>query len=958
MITNDHSIKATISANQETKEKEYWTKKFAGQLVSSSFPFDRRSPSNNVIYKVIEYSIPLELSKKLTKMSNYSNYSLNIILIAIVNLLISRYTNNRDIIIGTPIYEQKVEGEYINTVLALRNIIETTTTFKELLFQVKQTVTEAHEKQNYPIEALLRNLDMSQIDGEFSLFDVIVLLDNIHNEKYIQHIAVNMIFSFCRVEDRITGKVQYNSLCYDQETVNRIIDSFLYFMVNIVFDVNEQVFKVGLLSPIEKDLVINQFNNNKKDISNDGLLTELIDYQSEKNPNNIAIEFEEQKITYGELREKSNKIAKMLYREQKLQSEELVAIVMDRSINFVVTILGIWKAGGAYIPIDPSYPQERIKEIINDAGIRFVCTQKEYRSSFDRMHECCGKLEKIIYIDQSIEELTNQKVTIDEHTEFFNQANLNCNHIAYVIYTSGSTGSPKGVIVEHVGMMNHIRAKIDDLEITFKSIIAQNASQCFDISVWQFFTALVVGGKTIIYSTDTVINPDKFLMKIIENSVSILEIVPSYLTVIIELLKTSDLNFKTLRYLVVTGEEVKPNLVKSFFEKFPMIRMVNAYGPTEASDDITHYVMTAAPTVESIPIGKPIRNFNIYIVDDYMNLCPIGVKGEICVAGIGVGRGYLNDKVKTELSFMPDPFVPDYVRMFKTGDLGSWLSDGTIKFYGRKDNQLKIRGYRIEPGEIERRLVENIDVREAVVIDCEKEEGGKYLCAYVVVINNSSITINELRDYLKKHLPAYMIPTFITIINAIPLLDNGKIDKKSLLLINVNNQIESSAPANHIEGKLIQVFSEVLKLNSISVNDNFFELGGDSIRAMQVAARLQKHSLFVDIKDILYNPTIIELSKNVKKLVRKIDQRLIEGPIPLTPIQHWFFDHNFSDQHHFNQSILLYSDHGFDKQIVKKVFDQVVNHHDALRIVYKINEGEIDQINRGLEGDLVLVLKR
>jgi amino acid adenylation domain-containing protein len=359
--------------------------------------------------------------------------------------------------------------------------------------------------------------------------------------------------------------------------------------------------------------------------------------------------------------------------------------------------------------------------------------------------------------------------------------------LAYVIYTSGSTGKPKGAMVEHIGMMNHIWAKIHDLQLTTQSIVAQNASHTFDISVWQFFAALVPGGKTAVYPHQLIMEPEHFISRLTRDRVTVLEVVPSYLAIILDTLAARETLPLSMDYLLVTGEEVKPHLVKRWFEHYPHIKMVNAYGPTEASDDITHHIMDKAPKREPIPIGKPLGNFNIYILDENMNLCPVGVKGEICVSGIGVGRGYLNNPELTAQKFQIPNKAGNYKShtlyrsyiLYHTGDLGCWLPDGTINFFGRKDYQVKIRGFRIELGEIERRLLNHEEIKEAVVVDRENPQGNKYLCAYLVAAGRK-LDISKIKTSLAQQLPDYMVPSYFVEMETLPLTANGKIDRKAL----------------------------------------------------------------------------------------------------------------------------------------------------------------------------------
>jgi amino acid adenylation domain-containing protein len=448
---------------------------------------------------------------------------------------------------------------------------------------------------------------------------------------------------------------------------------------------------------------------------------------------------------------------------------------------------------------------------------------------------------------------------------------------AYVIYTSGSTGMPKGAVVEHIGMMNHIWAKVREFGITRGSIVAQNSPLSFDISVWQLFAALAVGGKTVIYPNEAVLETGRFAAHLVEDRVTVLEVVPSYLTLLLDAFDINPAVLEALEYLLVTGEAVSPALLKRWFEMYPDVKVANAYGPTEVSDDITHYVMDRPPQLPRVPIGKPIRNLRIYIVDDDMNLCPVGVKGEIWVSGVGVGRGYLGDEEKTRRAFMEDPFRHGThalfgerdTRLYKTGDLGVWLPDGNIDFFGRKDQQVKIRGFRIELGEIENKLTALPEVKEAVVVDIGNEDDRRYLCAYIVPDPSEvspGFDVNELRDYLLGQLPDYMVPQFFVKLEQLPLTPNGKVDRKNLPAHDIKYNENYTAPSGEIEETLAVIVSEVLGINreTIGANDDFFDLGANSVSILNLQHRITKAFNYdISISLLFLYPTIRGVAKNI-----------------------------------------------------------------------------------------------
>jgi amino acid adenylation domain-containing protein len=768
-----------IAAGQYTNERDYWLEKLSGEPIKTTFPRDFPGKEKNE--KCMErtaFRLTDPVYTNLMKISNNSDARLHIILVAGWSMLLYRYTGSSDIIVGIPTYKQEVEGQLINTALVVRNTVTGEITVKELLLQMGQTILAANRSQNYPIDTLVYKLNLPGIDpgGDFPLFDISILLEEIHDKRYLDHIRQNIIVSFGKSGSSLEGVVEYNSNLYKETTMQAIVSHFSNLLAAAVSDVNTPISRIEILSPRERKQLVEDFNDNAADFPRDKTVYQYVEDHAQKQPDAKAVSVEGETLTYEQLNCRAGQLARVL-REKGVENETIAAVMMERSIDIVVSILAVWKAGGAYLPIDPSYPQDRIDYILEDSGAVILLTT----SDFSNEAKC-----EIVRFSDAI-----NRVPTPADLHHAPCAMRLANTLAYIIYTSGSTGQPKGAMVEHAGMMNHIHAKIDLLGITDGSVVAQNASQTFDISVWQFFAALVQGGRTVIYPDSLILDPSKFIPRLIEDGVTILEVVPSYLSVVLDVIdnkRGKNAPALVLDYLLVTGEEVKPQLVNRWFDTYPHIKVVNAYGPTEASDDITHHVMDKPlePGIQRVPIGKPVQNFNIYIVDEHMNLCPAGVKGEICVSGVGVGRGYLKDEEKTRRVFTEDPFIEQKgVRLYKTGDLGAWLPDGTIEFFGRKDDQVKINGFRIELGEIENHLLAYPEVKEAAVIDREDEKGGKHLYAYIVGKEpaGKNIDLQGLKNHLVHVLPDYMIPAHFIPLEKLPLTPNGKIDRKALLEI-------------------------------------------------------------------------------------------------------------------------------------------------------------------------------
>jgi len=900
-------------------QKRYWSKKLSGEFPVTTFLFDfdyhnhlSFTPSDSTEItrekRKIKISFPDRLGRQMITLSKNSDLSLYILLLTALKVLISRYTLNEDIIVVSPINQSAVTEETINRLVFIRDQVDSTLTFREMVLRVRQSVLEAYENQDYPFDKLLEFLFPSPAPAEQDqnktmiphISDIHCSLANLHvplhEDGDCKDIETRLSFHFEREADQVNGYVLYDTLTCKESEVLRVTNHLLNLLANALEDVNAKIPGISLLTEQEKQHLLVDLNSNRADFTRDKTIYHFIAEQAEKSPGVVAIAFADAEITYRELDSDANHLAGYL-RGKGVGEDQPVGILLERSPWMVKSILAVWKAGGAYIPIDANFPRQRILEILKDSGTHVLITESKYvpphiQASFNGV---------IVKTEEQTAAAAASASAVPVVSEL-----RDMNSLSYIIYTSGSTGQPKGVMVHHLGMMNHIAAKIHDLQITKKSIIAQNSSHTFDISVWQFFAALTRGGKTVIYPNETVLEPDRFIPQVINRQVTILELVPSYLAVMLEIVTVNLMNFPSLDYLVVTGEEIKPDLVNRWFEKYPGIKLVNAYGPTEASDDITHLVMNQPPGRPRIPIGKPVQNFNIYILDHHMNLCPPGVKGEICVSGIGVGRGYLNKPEQTAKSFclrqpggsrfegtrglaplllertlegtskdhmqscnhasmrLSSHYSPQYpitplphYPIYRTGDLGRWLSDGTIDFFGRKDYQVKIRGFRIELGEIETQLSTHPAVKESAVVVNEKND--RYICAFLVP--GRELETAELRDYLAQRLPYYMVPDYFIQLQRMPLTPNGKIDRKALLQMDITltGQQEYTAPRTQVEETLAELWANLLGLEkeTIGIHYNFFELGGQSLKATIMAQRIYKiFNINIPVGEIFKTPTI------------------------------------------------------------------------------------------------------
>ena len=919
------------------EQEKYWLERFSDEIPILDLPLDYVRPVVQSFEGASEaFRLGSGLTEKINDLARETGTTMYMVLLSMVNILLSKYSGQADIIIGSPIAGRHhadlegIIGMFVNT-LVMRNYPESGKTYEEFLSEVKETALKAYENQDYQFEELVDKMNLRRDVSRNPLFDVMFELQNIEkNELEIEGLSFteyessqglakfDLTFSATEVGDEIVFNVEYGVKLFKHETIERMMVHLRKLIEVLTTDQSILLEDIEILSEDERNQVLYEFNDTYTEYPRDKSIHRLFEEQVEKVPDNIALIFNDEHMTYSELNDYSNQIGRLLV-ENDIKEEALIGIMLERSPLMVASILGTWKASGAYLPIDVSYPEKRIAELLNDSGMKVLISHSKYINlELEKAFE--GKIIKLDQVEWENVESSN----LDSHIEM--------RSLAYVIYTSGSTGKPKGVMIEHQGMMNHIHGMIDELNISERSVIAQNAPHCFDISIWQFFTSLVCGGTIVIYSNDLIMDIDRFMNCIIKDRVNLLQVVPSFLEALID--RTQEA-LEDLNYLLVTGEELKPNLIKRWFDQFPNVKMVNAYGPAEASDDVTLHIMNKMPNDNRIPVGKPFQNMKIYIVDEGMNLCPIGVKGEIAVSGIGVGRGYLNNQDKTDEVFMIDPFRPDVEqRLYKTGDLGRWLPEGTIEFLGRIDHQVKIRGFRIELGEIENQLLKLGTLKEAVVIAREDVAGDKYLCAYYV--SEEEIPMTEIRQHLSESLPEYMMPLYFIQLEKLPLTANGKLDRKALPKPVVGIGTVYVAPRDDEERVVAKVFEEVLGIENVGAEDDFFILGGDSIKAIRIVSKLRVLGYELSVQDLMRTTVVDLISKKLKKYEEKMlyEQGEVVGEFPLTPIQRDFFASDLTKPNHYNQSIMLKATERINRSRIESILDAIVEHHDILRTIY------------------------
>ncbi|WP_291560027.1 MULTISPECIES: amino acid adenylation domain-containing protein [unclassified Clostridium] len=911
-----------LNSERFIKNKSFWKDKF------SDAPEDfLYKTSNSLEGKRQCFNIDNELSNKIKMFADEKKCSLNTFFIAVLLIYINKITYKKDLVIGTPVFNRagKVQKEMVGmftSTVPFRFKLDTELKVENLIKLVNKELKLCFLNQKYPYDLLVKDLELGKI-GYDSLFKMCV---NYYNSKYDsningmnvevkEHYCGNQSYSLQLTvkeweESKITLNFDYKTLEYSDKQIEIMYESMINIVKQVVANENITINKVKLVNREENNHKVYYLNSTasyypKKTVC------ELFEEQTIKAPNKIALKFKEKSLTYKELNEKSNQLANYL-REKGIDRKAIVAIMETHSIELMVSILGVLKIGASYLPIDPSYPLERINYMLEDSKSTILLT------NFKIVEELQAKVNTI-----NIRELNLDR---------YNKNNLiktnNLNDLVYIIYTSGSTGKPKGVMLEHQGLTNYIWWANKMYLKGEDEVMALYSSISFDLTITSIFTPLISGNKIIIYDSD---ETEFVLYKILrENRATVVKLTPAHLT----LLKDMNNTHSNIKRFVVGGEDLKVALAKDVYNSFGKnIEILNEYGPTETVVGCMIYKYDEEKDKRvSVPIGYPADNVQTYILDNELNTVPTSVVGELYISGDGVARGYLNREELTNERFIENPFIKGK-RMYKTGDTARYLENGAIEYVGRIDNQVKIRGHRIEIGEIERYLLENEFVKDVVVALKEDSSGNKLLNAYIVT--KKEISDTELKQELLKFLPKYMIPNNFVYIDKLPLTLNGKVNYDLLPEPEIAKK-EFIKYTTLVEKELVKAMEEILGVENISMNDNYYQLGGDSIKAIQISSKLKNVGLDIKVKDILAYDSIEEIAASIEesKVDMTISQEKKEGIIEKTPIIEWFFNQDFKNQNVYNQYVLLEYNEKLDISKVVGAVDKLTEYHDGLRINY------------------------
>ncbi|ELR97620.1 non-ribosomal peptide synthetase [Gloeocapsa sp. PCC 73106] len=952
-----------LKGEQLQTQLDYWKTNLA-YLPVLNLPTDFTRPAVQSFQGATQsFNLSQSLTDSLKKLSRSEGVTLFMTLLTAFKILLHRYTGQDDLVIGSPIANRNSQetepliGFFVNTLL-LRSNLSGNPTFVDLLQQIKTVTTEAYKHQDIPFAKLVEELQPERNLSHNPLFQVMFQLQNeayqlqnasspeltIPNLKLeqswidTQFTKFDLTWHLVERETGILGVIEYSTDLFKPEAIARTSQHFLQLLSGIIANPQSRISELPLLTKSEQNQLLVIGNQPDESLE---LIHQLFEKQVEKTPNNIAVTCVNKQLTYQELNQKANQLAHYL---QKLgvKPETLVGIYFKRSLEMVVAILGILKAGGAYVPLDPAYPQERLAYMLEDGKVSLLLTQTELLNKLPS--EDIGNREQGTGNRGTPEQgnkllnklpATNLKIiniSLDIETDDLSNpiSQLNKDNLAYVIYTSGSTGKPKGTMLTHGGLINYLNWAIEAYRVAEGEGSPVQSSIGFDATITSLYTPLLVGKKVVLLPEEQAIEALNT-----DSKYSLLKLTPAYLKILSQFpLKTAP------NALVIGGEALSGNSLTFWRTHTPNTRLINEYGPTETVVGCCVYEVEASLS-GAVPIGKAIAHTQLYILDRYLQLVPVGIPGELYIGGAGLARGYLNRPHLTAEKFIPNPFIPGE-RLYKTGDLARYLSDGNIEYLGRLDEQVKLRGFRIELGEIEAVLSQHPQVKDNLVTVHEDSQRTKHLVAYIV-----SETTQDWRDFLKSKLPDHMIPSVFIPLSAFPLTANEKIDRKALPIPNFSSQKASlTLPRTPEEEILSKIWTEVLGKESISVEDNFFALGGDSILSLQIIAKAHQKGLKITPRQLFEHQTIASIATVAEKsTLSKAEQGIVTGNVPLTPIQEWFFTQNLVEPHHYNQSILLEMSPQTRPELIEKALHKLLIHHDALRLQFTLTEMGWQQFN-------------
>jgi amino acid adenylation domain-containing protein len=932
------------------QQERYWLKEFSGEIPVLNLPVDFPRPViQDFAGRSLAFEIEKEETQKLKNLAMTEGATLYMVLLALFNVLLARLSGQEEVVVGSPVAGRRhpdmepVLGMFVNT-LALRNYPSGEKTIKELIGEVKEKTLEAQENQDFPFEDLVERVTIDRDASRNPLFDVMFILQNIDIEAlkipgmklepypYESGISKFDITLYCEeAGEHLLCSIEYCTTLFKEETIRRMINYFKKITAAVIEDSDIRISSIEIIPEEEKKQLLFDFNDTKTAYPGDKTIPELFEQQAEEIPDHTAVSIKDQQLTYRQLKKNTNGLAHLL-RDRGIKPDNIVGIIVKRSLEMVIGIMAILKAGGAYLPVEPEYPEERIRFMLENSESKILLTPGNYTRAVAFDGETMEVPPGIIEARSNLEHITKPE------------------DLLYLIYTSGSTGRPKGAMVKIKSFMNLLNWYREEFNINARDNVLLMASLSFDLAQKNLFVPLITGARLCLPSC-RLHHYDELSDLIVKEQITMTNCAPSVFYPLVEFnLDSGFIKLKSLREVFLGGESIQTDKLRPWINSESCsCEIVNTYGPTECTDIASFYRIKQEEINQrkNIPIGKPIDNVKLFVLDRNRWILPVGIAGELCIGGISLGKGYYNNEQLTREKFIEVVHFP-VKKVYRTGDLTRWLPDGNIELLGRIDHQVKIRGFRIELGEIESQLRRRDEIKEAVVLAKEDKNGEKYLCAYIVL--RKELAVPELRGFLSESLPDFMIPSYFVMLDEIPLTPNGKTDRRALPEPDPVAVEGYTAPRNRMEEKLTELWSEVLEVEKslIGIDTNFFELGGHSLKVNSLLMKIHRtFDVKLPMAEVFKTPRIRELAKCIKGLtknqyesiepVEKKDYYQVSSTQKrLYILQQMESGHTTS----YNMLYVIPLEKEIDREKLASVFIKLIDRHESLRTSFEFVSGE------------------
>lgn len=944
------------------KQLNYWKEALQNTPVLD-LPTDRPRPAMRTYNGAGELlMLPEELTAALKNVGQQHNATLFMVLLSAFQVLLHRYTGQDDVVVGSMIANRRwaeiegLLGFFANT-LAFRGNLAGDPTFAELLAQMRDVTLAVYDHQDLPFEKLVDELRLKRDTSRTPLFQVMLILNNTPRGRGLElpDLQLNMMATDSRTAkfdltlylsdtgEGLLAEMEYNTDLFDTTTMQRMLRHYQVLLTGIAANPQQRISQLPLLAAAERLQLLEAWNDTQTRYPQDQTLAALFEKQAAQTPDKVAVRFENQTLTYGELNERANRLAHHL-QANGVRAETLVALCMDASPDMLVGLLGILKAGGAYVPLDPNYPQDRLSFMLSDTGLRLLLTHGKQRETSEKLRATLPDGQTQI----TIVDLDGDRDVLAAQPTSNLAAAAQSHHLAYVIYTSGSTGKPKGVQIPHYAVVNFLTSMAQKPGLTAEDTLVAVTTLSFDIAGLELYLPLLVGAQLVLTSRDVASDGERLLNLLNESGATVMQATPATWRLLLGVGWQGNPQFKIL----CGGEALPRELANRLIERSGSLW--NMYGPTEATIWSATCQLDSKETIVSI--GQPIANTQLYVLDRHFQPTPVGVPGELYIAGDGLSRGYLHRFGLTAERFVPNPFAQEPgSRMYRTGDLVRYLPDRQIEFLGRLDHQVKVRGFRIELGEIESVLSRHSGIEQNVVIVREDVPGDRRLVAYAKAKGAEAPKTSDLRQFLKEDLPDYMIPALFVFVDEFPLTPNGKVDRRALPAPD-NSRPDLGqayvAPRTETEQILAEIWSKRLGIEQIGIHDNFFDLGGDSLMVVRIVGDASAAGLTLTTKQFFKHQTIADLAAAAGTIQIQAEQGVVTGEVPPTFAMHKFFELNHPNPHFYTLTFIVKMLQPLGPDLIKEALTALVAHHDSMRLRLIAGDAGWQVVNDGLPEEI------